>query len=155
MPPRAQQLLEAGRFEEALISFDSGNDLGCVFGRGVALQMLGRLDEAEAAYDRVLAADPKHTETLANLVALSVEKFDLERVEEYARRLLDLDCDSVIALRGLTVVAVERRDYESAANWFARLAAGDDHCRDAVEYRLSRQVVDRLREHHGSVTRPY
>jgi tetratricopeptide (TPR) repeat protein len=155
MQSRAEQLLDEGRYQEALEHFESGNDLRSVFGRGVALQLLGRFDEAEEAYETVLAADPVHQETLANLLAMSVEEFDLKAVERYAKRLLDLDSTSAVALRGLIVVAVERHDYEFAAICFAKLTLRDEHFRDAIEYRLSRQIVDRLKDIHGQVTHSY
>src|SRR5258708_6749217 len=155
MLSQGQQYLDEGRFEEALLQFEAGEDIRCVFGRAVALQLLGRFDEAETAYELVLSADPRHQETLANLIAMSVEKFDLDVVEQYSRRLLDVDCNSPVAVRGLLVVAVERRDYETAAAYLARLTPGDENCRDAVEYRLSRQIVERLKDKHGSIAHPY
>jgi tetratricopeptide (TPR) repeat protein len=151
---KGQQLLEEGRFEDALACF-SGNDLRSAFGRAVSLQMLGRFEESEQAYEVVLAADPSHEETLANLIALNVERFQLERVERYSRRLLEICPNAQVALRGLLVVAVERRDFDIAALLFAKLDLDDTACRDGVEYRLSRQVADRLKDHNGTVAHPY
>src|SRR3954465_11329669 len=143
------KLLDEGRFEEALASF-RGDDVRSTFGRGVALQMLGRFEEAEMEYESVLDADPGHEETLANLIALNIEKFQLDPVERYSRQLLAIRENSQIGLRGLIVVAVERRDFELAANCFARLDPVQENGRDAVEYRLSRQTVNRLKDHHAS-----
>jgi tetratricopeptide (TPR) repeat protein len=154
MQPRGPELLEEGRFDDALACFN-GPDLRSVFGRAVALQLLGRFDEAAETYDAVLAADPEHRETLANLIALHVERFDLGRVEKYARRLLAIDITSQVALRGLIVVSVERSDFDLAARCFAKLDLNEESCRDAVEYRLGRQIVDRLRDHYGSIAHPY
>ena len=148
------RLLDEGRFEEALASFD-GNDIRSTFGRAAALHMLGRLDEAEMEYEAVLDADPAHDETLSNLIALNVERFQLQSVERYALRLLAIRGNSQIALRGMIVVAVERGDLDLAANCFARLEPPLEKTGDAVEYRLSRQVVDRLKDHHASVTHPH
>jgi tetratricopeptide (TPR) repeat protein len=157
---QGQQLLDEGRFDDALAWFESHDDIRSRFGRAVALQLLGRFDQAEAAYELVLAADPKHVETLANLIAMNVEKFNLDLVELYSNRLLGIDSGSPIALRGLIVVAVERREYAVAARYFALLAPGGENCRDAVEYRLSRRMVERLKHHplkdpHGSTAYPY
>ncbi len=151
---KGAQLLEEGRFAEAL-AFFHGDDVRSVFGRAVTLQLLGRFEEAEAAYESVLAADPNHEETLANLIAMNVEQFRLENVEKYSRRLLAISKDAQIGLRGLLVVAVERRDFDLAASCFSRLDPSDEIFRDAVEYRLSRQIVDRLKDHYGSVAHPY
>jgi len=155
MSSKGREFLEEGRFEDALAFFEVSGDLRSMFGRAVALQLLGRFEQAEAAYEQVLAADPKQEETLANLIALNIERFDLPRVELYSQRLLEVAADSAIALRGLIVVAVERRDYELAARYFARLTPGEEGARDTVEYRLNWQIVDRLREHHVSVAHPY
>lgn len=149
------RLLVDGKWEDALACFESSGGPKAIFGQAVALQLLGRFEDAANAYDRVLEMDPRHQEALANLVAMCVELFDLERVERYAARLLALDEDSAIALQGLIVVAVERRDYESAGLWFARLRPCEDGRSDAVEYRLSRDVVERLRDLNGPVAHPY
>jgi tetratricopeptide (TPR) repeat protein len=154
MSSRGPELLEEGRFEEALACFD-GDDVRSSFGRGVALQLLGRFEAASEAYELVLSADPKHQETLANLIAMHVERFDLPCVEHYSRRLLAVAPNSQIALRGLIVVAVERRDFDLAARYFAKLTPAEESCRDSIEYRLSRQIVDRLKDHHGSAAHSY
>jgi tetratricopeptide (TPR) repeat protein len=155
-----QRFLDEGRFEEALACFQ-GDDPRAIFGRGVALQLLARFEEAEAEYLKVLARSPRNEETLANLIALSVERFDLASVERYSRQLLDIAPGAPIALEGLIVVGVERGDYDLAASCFARLKPVEEESRDAVEYRLSRQMVERLKERHrwkeehGPVAHPY
>lgn len=152
-----ERLLNLGRFEEARQCFAGGtaDDLQALFGCAVACHMLGRLEEADALYQRTLAAEPGHQEALANLIAICVERFDLAGVEQYSRRLLELNADSNTALQGLVIVAVERRDFETAAHYYGRVipAAGPDN--DAIEYRLSRQALERLRSFHGAVTHPY
>ena len=152
MQSEGQRLLEEGRFEQALACFESEDS---AFGRAVALQLLRRFDEAESLYEQILSTDPEHSEALANLIALHVEQFRLESVEKYSRRLLAVHPDAPIALQGLLVVAVERREYKLAANCFARLKPLPPDGRDAVEYRLSRQVVERLKDQHGSLANPY
>lgn len=150
-------LLDQNRPAEALTCFEQSDDARARFGRGVALQMLGRWEEAEAAYLRVIEAHP-HEEALANLIALAIEKFDLERVERYSRQLVNLNPDAVIGWQGLVVVAVERRDFGAAAEYFARVdgrAIADER---AIQYRLSGHIADRLRgewsrEKYGAVAR--
>ena len=154
MSSEGRRFLDEGRFEEALESFSGSEDAHGFFGRAVALQLLARFEEAEAAYGRLLAAHPGHEEALANLIAMNVEKFDLARIEQYARRLLEISPDAPVALEGLIVVAVERRDFDLAASCFARLSRLEEAGRDAVEYRLSRHIVERLKDHHGSVAHP-
>lgn len=157
-------LLRLNRLEQALNCFDQcwsdGAQRQAVFGKGVALQLLRRFDEAEIAYERVLALDGKAEEALANLIAMSMEVFDLERVWRYARRLVEINPKSVPGLQGLTLVAAERGDMETAARYFSTLAehapesirpkqdapgetgAADD----TMEYRLNRQTIDNFKE---------
>src|SRR5678816_4000718 len=84
-------LLRLNRLEKALECFDKcwseSAQRQALFGKGVALHLLRRFDEAEIVYERVLALDGKAEEALANLIALSMEVFDLERVQRYSRRL--------------------------------------------------------------------
>lgn len=152
-----ERLLNLGHFEQALDCFAPREmqDLQALFGSAVARQMLGRFAEAEENYERVLAADPAHEEALENLIAMSVERFDLERVERYSRRLFDLNPHSAAALQGLVLVAVERRDYQAAARYFQQIVPAGPPGGDAVEYRLSRQMVERLRSYNGAVADSY
>jgi tetratricopeptide (TPR) repeat protein len=150
-------LLRLNRLEEALDCFDrcwSEAARGrALFGKGVVLQLLRRFDEAEAVYTNMLAANPNQPEALTNLIAMSMEVFDLGRVHRYSQQLLDVSSQSTLALQGLTLVALERREYENAAYYFSRflehtpvkgLAPNDGE--GAIEYRLSQEVVDRLNE---------
>ena len=148
-------LLRLNRLEKALDCFDKcwseSSQRQALFGKGVALQLLRRFDEAEIAYERVLALDGKAEEALANLIALSMEVFDLERVQRYSRRLVEINPRSVPGLQGLTLVAVERGEMEVAARHFAALAEQAPDLRgaadeDVMAYRVSRKAIDRIRE---------
>lgn len=119
-------LLRLEQHEEALACFEAccsedAQSAG-LFGKAVALQRLGRLEEAQRAYERLLARHPEWEEALANLIALNVERRELERIEEYSRRLLDLRPRSRTALQGLTLAAIERGDYAAAARHYLELA---------------------------------
>lgn len=151
-------LLRLNQLEPALSCFDQcwsdAAQRQAVFGKGVALQMLRRFDEAEIAYERVLALDGKAEEALANLIAMSMEVFDLERVLRYSRRLVEINPRSVPGLQGLTVVAVERGDMETAAHYFSRLAEHaveavrptSESSDDIIEYRLNRKAIGQLKD---------
>ena len=151
-------LLRLNRLEQALSCFDEcwsdAAQRQAVFGKGVALQLLRRFDEAEIAYERVLTLDGKAEEALANLLAMSMELFDLDRVLRYSRRLVELNPRSVPGLQGLTLVAVERGDMETAARHFSTLAehapervrTAGDSSDDVIEYRLNRKVIDRFKD---------
>jgi tetratricopeptide (TPR) repeat protein len=144
-----ERMLREGRYKEALACFDAEAGDAARFGAAVALQLLGRFDDAEAEWERVLESG-ENREALANLIALSIECFDLDRVERYAYRLLETDPDSVVAWQGLLVVAVERRDYRIAADCFAHIDGRTVVDHRAIQYRLSRATVDRLRRMRGS-----
>jgi tetratricopeptide (TPR) repeat protein len=151
-------LLRLNRLESALNCFDQcwsdAAQRQALFGKGVALQMLRRFDAAEIAYERVLTLDGKAEEALANLIAMSMEVFDLERVQRYSRRLVEINPRSIPGLQGLTLVAVERGDMETAARHFATLAEQApgsvrptrDASEDVIEYRVSRKAIDRIKE---------
>jgi tetratricopeptide (TPR) repeat protein len=133
-------------FNQALARFNAAaSQERASFGKAVALHLLGRLDEAEQEYLRRIDLAP-NDEILANLIALAVEKFDLPKVEQYSLRLLESNPESIVAWQGLLVVAMERRDLESAAEYFAhidgRTPAPDDR---AIQYRLTGHMADKLR----------
>ncbi|MBK5292213.1 MAG: tetratricopeptide repeat protein [Acidobacteriia bacterium] len=149
-------LLHLNRLEEALACFDAcwseGAQTRALFGKAVALQMLGRLEEAESAYERLLTLDPKMEEAFSNLIALSMKRLDLVRVHRYALRLLELCPESPVALQGLVAAAVERFEYESAAGYWARLARQrtndrsrpEEDLKEGIDYHLSADMADRL-----------
>jgi tetratricopeptide (TPR) repeat protein len=146
-------LLNLNRLEEALACFDrcwsEPVRVPALFGKAVVLQQLRRFDEAELTYERVLELDPTAGEALSNLIAMSMEVFDLRRIRRYATRLLAISPQSTIALQGLALVAIERREYDAAARHFSRLIDWASEGRvedesDAIEYRLSRAVVEGL-----------
>jgi len=152
-------LLHLHRSEEALTCFEQcwskAARARAEFGKGTALQLLRQFDRAEAAYERALTADPKMGEALSNLIAMSMEVFDLSRVHRYALRLADSAPRSRIALQALTLVALERREFDDAAHYFARYLDQappqpepvDEEPGDRpVEYRLSHEVVARLNQ---------
>jgi tetratricopeptide (TPR) repeat protein len=154
-------LLRLHRYEEALVCFDAcwsdASRRRALFGKAVALQLLRRFDQAEASYERLLTLDPQAEEPLSNLIAMCVEVFDLVRTQRYSRRLLDMNPRSAAALKGLALVAIERREHENAAHFFAQAAELEadtiyaarnanqrEHADSIIEYRLSRDVLDRL-----------
>jgi tetratricopeptide (TPR) repeat protein len=151
-----ERLLQESRFEDALECFAADTGDRAWFGRAVALHMLGRFDEAEASYERVLERD-LNDEALANLIALNIERFDLERVERHSRRLLERSRTATVAWQGLLVVAVERRDFQTAAECFRHIDGVDRSVTPAddgaIQYRLSHTIAERLRGMHGAVTR--
>jgi hypothetical protein len=85
--------------------------------------------------------------------AMAAHVFDLERVLRYSRRLVENNPRSVPGLQGLTLVAVERGDMDTAARHFSTLAnqaPEPDHAsegsEDIIEYRLSQKAIDYFRD---------
>jgi tetratricopeptide (TPR) repeat protein len=153
----ADCLLRLKRFEAALACFDEcwseGSRRRALFGKAVALQLLRRLDEAEKLYERLLTIDPAAEEALSNLIAMSMEVFELARVQTYSQRLLEINSHSTVALKGLALAAIERLDYTAAARYFHRALELDPEIMhppaspsDAVEYRISRKIFDNLED---------
>jgi tetratricopeptide (TPR) repeat protein len=128
-------LLHLNRPEEALANFDrcwsDAARLRVLFGKAVALQLLGRHHEAEGAYQRLLASDPKSEEALSNLIALCIEAHDLENARRYSTRLLELVPESPTALQGLAAVALENREYEAAFRFCSRIVERAPECVEA------------------------
>ena len=128
-------LLHLNRPEEALANFDhcwsDAVRLRVLFGKAVALQLLGRHLEAEGAYQRLLASDPKSEEALSNLIALCMEAHDLENARRYSSRLLELFPESPVALQGLAAVALEKREYEAAFRYCSRIVEREPECVEA------------------------
>jgi len=153
----ADCFLHLKRFGSALACFDEcwseGSRQRALFGKAVALQLLRRLDEAEKLYERLLSMDPNAEEALSNLIAMSMEVFELARVQKYSQRLLEINSHSVIALQGLALTSIERLDYAAAADYFQRavelepaILQPSNNSPDAVEYRISRKIFDSLEE---------
>ena len=149
--------LRLKRYEAALACFDGcwseGSRRRALFGKAVALQLLRRLDEAEKLYERLLTIDPAAEEALTNLIAMSMEVFELARVQAYSQRLLEINSHSTVALKGLALAAIERLDYTAAASYFHRALELEPEIMhppaepsDAVEYRISRKLFDSLEE---------
>ena len=128
-------LLHLHRVEEALANFDGcwsdASRWRALFGKAVALQLLGRWDEAEAAYERLLISNPKSEEVLSNLVAMSIEAHDLEAATRFSMRLLDVSPQSTVALRGLAAVALEHHEYEEAVRYCGRIVEQAPNCVEA------------------------
>jgi len=128
-------LLHLHRVEEALASFDCcWSDAArwrALFGKAVALQLLGRSSEAEAAYQRLLISDPKSEEVLSNLIAMSIEAHDLEAATRFSMRLLDVSPHSTTAFRGLAAVALERQAFEDAVRYCGRIVEQSPDCVEA------------------------
>jgi tetratricopeptide (TPR) repeat protein len=146
-------LLHLHRVEEALANFDccwsDASRWRALFGKAVALQLLGRWNEAEAAYDRLLLSDPKSAEVLSNLIGMSIETHDLEAATRFSMRLLDVFPRSTIAFRGLATVALERQEYEDAVRYCGQVVELAPDCVEAwrnLRFATGRVIALQTRE---------
>jgi tetratricopeptide (TPR) repeat protein len=128
-------LLYLNRLEEALATFEQCSDAfagPASFGKAVALQLMHRCGEAEAAYEIPLASTPSNAgETLSNLIALAVEMQDYDRVRDYSQRLLKIVPQSPAAWQGLAAAALERQDHHAAARYCDRILQIAPDCLEA------------------------
>lgn len=105
-------LLEAGGLEAALDLFDASiraepdDDEGHA-GRGIALHMLGRSGEAEAAYRTALGIDPNNSLALKHLGVLLQERGELEGAAECFRKLVEADPQDDVARHMLAATTGE------------------------------------------------
>lgn len=126
-------LLHLDGAEEALSWFERilagrGPWEQALFGKAVALQKLGRLEEAGVAYQALLRRRPDAAEPLGNLIALSVARDDLAGVADYSHRLLSIDAESKAALQGLAMLAIRNGDQRAAIDYCTRLVEADPDC---------------------------
>lgn len=149
----ASTLLHLGRAEEALANYDlcwSDAARGrALFGKGAALQLLGRFEEASSIYNRLLVSRENIEEVLTNLITMSTEAQDLEAVQGYSRRLLEASPKSIVALQGLAAVAIQQRRYELAVQYCGRIVEQAPDCMEAwhnLQFATS-QVMSALQQH--------
>jgi superkiller protein 3 len=138
-------LLYLNRLDEALVALQGCSyalKSAATFGRAVALQLLQRFGEAEAAYETVLAYDPNSEEALSNLIALAIETEDLDGVRDYSQRLLKISPQSPAALQGLATVALELQDHHAAARYCGRIVQLAPDCLEA--WHNLRVALDRI-----------
>lgn len=108
--------------EAALESFRAGLHSArfgesCRIGAGVALQLLGRNEEAAEVYRQVLQRNPTSTEVVANLSLIEAGQPDTRLLTE----LLESQPDLREALEGLASVALSVGDYRQAARYCQKL----------------------------------
>jgi Flp pilus assembly protein TadD len=102
-----RRLTDAGRYADAVAVLepaarDDPGDADVHNELGFALRKSGRLDEAQARYDRALAIDPAHREAREYLGELHLQRGDLARAREQLAtldRLCPTGCEERDELR--------------------------------------------------------
>ncbi len=97
----AQELHQAGRFEEALTKYDellAGDPTvyQVNLNRGAVLRELNRLDEAKAAYQVVLDQEPANAGALVSMADMAVKDGDLDEAVGYFEQAVSATDDEII-----------------------------------------------------------
>ena len=80
------------------------------FGRAAALDRLGSgRDDALAAYSAIPDSDPRYPDALANIIAISAESGDREKLRAASTELLELRPGSISALSGMICVELAEK----------------------------------------------
>jgi tetratricopeptide (TPR) repeat protein len=112
--------------ERALLAFDSllardPDDRLALLGRGNALNALGRLAEAQASLERVLALDPGNRYALSELALLQFNRGNDAQAEQLFQRALEQDAQGYTCpYEGLGMVYLRQGKLDRAQDHFER-----------------------------------
>jgi len=112
--------------EAALAAFDicltakPGYDKA-LYGKAIALQALGKTDEAMQLYTKLLPANGANADLLANMIGLALKQGDDAKVRDYCDKLLRVKPGARPAFEGLVAAAIARGDFKTAAQQGAQL----------------------------------
>ena len=97
---------------------------------GVVYLRRGALARAGAAFEHVLAADPKHTRALANLAEVASRAGRDDEAAQLRARLAQLEPEPPLHFFNLGMAAMQRGDFRAARDLFAQEAARGDATAD-------------------------
>lgn len=123
----ANRALKLGRYDAALKMFDAmyakrKKDTNVLMGRAVALQNLGRYNEAIMAYDMVLDIRPDHKDARVNKLGILSQKYPSVAL----RQLLDMhndDSDSVGVMAQLALTYAKLGNFSQALAYMGAVAS--------------------------------
>ena len=131
----ASTLLYLNRPEEALTNLDlcwsDSARVRAVFGKAVALQLMGRFQEAQAVYDRLLTSERHSEEILANLITMNLETRDFGAARRYACQLLDVAPKSILAMQAMATIALAEGHYMVAIRYCGQIVELAPECVEA------------------------
>ena len=152
-------LLHMHRAERALAMLEqqleeTPGDTHAARGRAQALDLVGHHEEAAAAYRDLLINEPGNPDVLANLIAVSAQRDDLEGQRRYAGQLLQLRPGSRQALAGMLSANLADGDSESAVSTAQQFLKIEPKSYEAwFNLGLACQRTDRLEEAENAYRR--
>ena len=126
---------ETGQSKKALGVLEplrSSNDPDVLNAFGVALADEGKVEEASAAFQRVLQSDPNNAPALQNLGIVALRKQDARSAQSYLSRALELNQRLPLALNTMGVVYAQSGDFATAVDYWNRAVAVDPRQYDAL-----------------------
>jgi tetratricopeptide (TPR) repeat protein len=115
------QAAEAEVESEKAVVLDKSNS-GAMLLRARALQEVGRLDEAEAAFEHLMQANPKNPEPCVAFGLLEERQGNWQRAEQLYRRALDLQASQPAAANNLSYLLLEHGGDTNYAFSLAQIA---------------------------------
>lgn len=97
-----------------------------------ALRVTNHPDEAENICNQILAIDPKHQETLLQLIRLLYNKKDFAKITQIAPQLLKLDPDNLEVLRILAQACIAYVDRKKATELLNKILTIEPRDADAL-----------------------
>jgi len=114
----AQNAFSSGNYEQAAADFQAAAtaaaSLDAYFGLGNALTRLGRLAEAQAAYEKALEINPNHTPTLSNLGVAYYQLGQLSQAQEMFTKVLQITPQDAETHYLLAATYIQRQNLEAA-----------------------------------------
>ena len=151
-------LCEAGRATEAvqvLLPISKSEDPETINAWGIALSDAGRANDAEAAFRRALALDPKNVDAYVNLGIVRLRGNDPRGAREFFRPALALDPKAARAWNGMGVALLRLGDERAAVDAWSKAVENDPRLFDALfnlglvagkngMYREARRALERF-----------
>jgi tetratricopeptide (TPR) repeat protein len=105
---------------EAALKSQSGHSRA-QYGKAIAMHLLGRTQEAQEVYQKLLPDNSTDAELLTNMIRLALARAEHDKAREYSEKLLKLRPNAQAGLTGMIAAAMARNDYKSAAQLGAQL----------------------------------
>lgn len=91
--------------------------------RAISLHQMGKLDDAEAIYRKILDVDKNHFDALHMLGIIHAQRKSIEVAEEYLRRALTIDKTVAPCLQNYGLVCAQLNRFDDAVKYFSSAIA--------------------------------